>query len=133
MADSLSLLPSDKINLQHACQRLRVLMKACPDADVDIMRASFNALGALEQIALNAPENSGRLRTLQIELRNLLAEFNAATGAPSAAVHIQAALSDIVEILRRPRGLVTGERQAMRPTDLSARFALDFPVRRRAL
>lgn len=133
MADSSSLLPSDKITLQSACQRMRLLIKACPDADMEAMRVLFNALGALEQIALNAPENSGRLRTLQFELRDALAEFSATTGATSSIMQIQAALRDIVDILHRPRGVISGEQQAMRPTDMSVRFAIDFPVRRRAL
>lgn len=134
MADSLSLLPSDKITLQNACHRMRVLIKSCPDADVEAMRVPFNTLGALEQIALNAPENSGRLRTLQLELRHALAEFSAIVGVASSAVRIQAALHEIIDIVQKPRGIIAGEQRAMRPSaEMSIRFALDFPVRRRTI
>lgn len=133
MADSLSLLPSDKIALQNACRRMRLLMKSCTDADVEAMRGPFNALGALEQIALHAPENSGRLRTLQLELRESLAEFSEGVGSTSVGMQMQTTLREIMEILHKPRGVIAGEQQAMRPTDMSARFALDFPVRRRAI
>ncbi|HET9097659.1 MAG TPA: hypothetical protein VFN37_13445 [Candidatus Baltobacteraceae bacterium] len=112
---------------------MRLLIKSCSDADVEAMRGPFNALGALEQIALHAPENSGRLRTLQLELRESLAQFSASAGATSIGMQIQATLHDIVDLLHKPRGIIAGEQQAMRPTDVSARFAMDFPVRRRAI
>lgn len=97
------------------------------------MRGPFNALGALEQIALHAPENSGRLRTLQLELRESLAEFSAGAGATSAGMHIQTTLRDIMDVLHKPRGIIAGEQQSARPSEMSARFASDFPSRRRAI
>lgn len=90
---------------------MRALIKSCSDADVEAMRGPFNALGALEQIALHAPENSGRLRSLQFELRDALAQFSAGAGDTSISMRIEAALRDVIEVLNRPRGVIAGERQ----------------------
>lgn len=108
MAASLSLLPVDKLALQNACQRMRVLIRSCPGVQTETMHATFNALGALEQIALNAPENTGRIRTLQYELRAAIRVFSKASTSISADIHLQAALGEILDIMRKSRGLAMG-------------------------
>lgn len=112
MAASLSLLPTDKITLEDACGRMRMVIKSCASAEVRSMRALFNTLAALEQVALNAPQNSGRLRTLQYELRDDLKRFSAASNAIATDLQLQALFSEIVRIIRKPefvRGRSNGE------------------------
>lgn len=63
---------------------------------------TFSALGALEQIALNAPQNSGRVRTLQYELRDALKRFAIASNAIATDLQLQAVFAEIVSIIRKP-------------------------------
>ncbi len=102
MAASLSLLPTEKISLEDACARMRLVVKSCVSAEERTMYALFNTLAALEQVALNAPQNSGRLRTLQYELLDDLKRFSKASNAIATDLQLQAAFSEIVCIIRKP-------------------------------
>lgn len=102
MAASSPLHPTDKITLEEACRRMRAIIRTCPTAEANTMHAPFNALGALEQVALNAPQNSGRLRTLQYELRAELVRFAATSNAMSTDLQLQSVFNEIVRILRKP-------------------------------
>jgi hypothetical protein len=98
--------PTDKITLEEAFRRMRAIIRSCPTAEANTMRAPFNALGALEQIALHAPQNSGRLRTLQYELRDELTRFAAASNAIATDLQLQTVFAEIVRILRKPEPAV---------------------------